>query len=229
MRDLPVVQPVVHTCVRHVPVFARLPQDEQDAIGALARPLGVRAGDLVFHAGHRTARLFVVHHGALRVERTTAGGQRRLLQLAEAGSVVGEHAFLTGVRPDVEVQAVTDAEVCVLRHDDLAQLVSARPRIALALLRSVTGRLEDAERRLGLLALEVPQRVGTFLLDQPVEPGSDPGRATVRLPWPKRDVAAYLGTTPASFSRALQLLSRRGAIAVDGDLVHLLDVEALEG
>jgi len=175
-----------------------------------------------------TARLFVVHRGTLRIEHSSDTGRRRLLRLADAGAVVGEHAFLTGERPTYEAQAVTDVDVCMFQHEDLAQLVASHPRVALALLRSVTARLEDAERRLGLTSMEVPQRVSAFLLDLPAAADSKGGQPSVRLPWSKRDVAAYLSTTPESFSRALRTLSSAGVIAVDGVRIRLLDMEALD-
>ncbi|HHW84188.1 MAG TPA: winged helix-turn-helix domain-containing protein, partial [Actinomycetales bacterium] len=54
------------------------------------------------------------------------------------------------------------------------------------------------------------------------------GARRVRLPLAKKDIASYLGTTPESLSRSLARLQSSGAIQVEGDVVELLDVEALE-
>ena len=94
------------------------------------------------------------------------------------------------------------------------------------MLRALSERLTDAERRLAQTTVDVPVRLAAFLLDLPVVTGSaGPG---VRLPWPKQDVASYLGTTPESLSRALDRLQKSGTIRVTGGAVDLQDPAALE-
>ena len=63
--------------------------------------------------------------------------------------------------------------------------------------------------------------------------GSQPGwvgsgRARVRLPMPKNQVAAYLGTTPETFSRRLAALERDGLVELGpGREVRILDPAGL--
>ena len=219
-----------HGCVRRVPIFAGLTPEQQSVVGRLARSTTLRRGELLHHAGDPLARLFVVHGGRVKVEHRGESGRRRLLRVAEPGDVVGEHAFFTGAAPDYDAQALDDATMCVFTHRDLERLLGDYPGIALAMLRSMSDQLAEAQRRLALAALDVPDRVADFLLDLPLLPGGPlpGGTVRVRLPWPKRDVAAYLGTTPESFSRALDRLAGRGLIGVQGDTITLLDPEGLE-
>lgn len=226
MRELPVLESHAG-CVRRVPIFARLDPAQQDAVGRLARPVRLPAGDLLHGAGDRMGQLFVVHAGRLKLVRPTAGGRDRLIRVAGPGDVVGEHAFLTGERPEYYVEALEGASLCVFDHAELGRLVTGHPAVAVAMLRSLSDRLADAERRLALAASDVPARLAGYLLDLPGEPDAD-GSARVTLPLAKQDVASYLGTTPESFSRALRRLERDGLIAVAGAGVRLLDAEGLE-
>src|SRR5699024_1299382 len=54
------------------------------------------------------------------------------------------------------------------------------------------------------------------------------GPLQVLLPLSKKDIASLLGTTPEPFSRALARLTADGLIAVDGEVVSLLDPQGLE-
>lgn len=225
MRELPVIESHAG-CVARVPIFARLDAAQQADVGRLARPVSLAAGALLHGAGDKMGQLFVVHTGRLKLVRPTAGGHDRLTRVAGPGDVVGEHAFLTGERPDHYVEALEDARLCVFDHPELGRLVAAHPPIAVAMLRSLSERLTDAERRLAGASAGVPARLAGYLLDLPAD--SLDGRARVTLPLPKKDIASYLGTTPESLSRALGRLQADGLLTIDGRRVTLLDPDALE-
>lgn len=225
-RLLPIIDNQSHgSCVRQVPIFARLTPEQQDAVAAFARPVDVGSGSLLHRAGEATRALFVVHQGRLKITYTSPSGHQRLLRVAGPGDVVGEHAFLTGEPPGYEVEALEDARVCAFTSTDLARLVADYPGIAVGMLRSLSERLADVERRLTQTRIDLPARLASFLLSLPTSGGDS---ISVRLPWPKKDVASYLGTTPESLSRALDRLKKQGAIRVEGPAVELLDPEALE-
>ncbi|QIK72944.1 Crp/Fnr family transcriptional regulator [Propioniciclava coleopterorum] len=215
-----------HACVRRVPAFAQLDPALQDALGALAMPRRLRRGTVLQRAGDPPAGLFVVHTGRLRVERIDTSGRRRLLRVAGPGDVVGEHAFFTGEAPDDHIEVLADAEMCAFDRAGLRRALTVHPELALGLLRVQSRRLADAERRLALATVDVAERLSAYLLDLPATPG--PGGPWVEFPWAKRDVAAYLGTTPESLSRALARLERERLIAVSGARVTLLAPDRLD-
>ncbi|CAI9409745.1 Crp/Fnr family transcriptional regulator [Aestuariimicrobium sp. T2.26MG-19.2B] len=224
---LPIVDDPSHgPCVRRVPIFAQLTTPQQDAVAAFAHSVDVPRGALLHRAGEASRALFVVHRGKLKVTHVAASGHQRVLRVAGPGDVVGEHAFLTGEPPGYEVEALSAARVCAFGASDLAGLVARYPAIAAGMLRSLSQRLQDAERRLTQTSVDVPVRLAAFLLDLPTVPSG--GGVGVVLPWPKKDVASYLGTTPESLSRALDRLQRDGAIRVEGAAVEIMDADALE-
>jgi len=227
MRALPVVDTAQHSpCVRRVPMFSRLTAEQQDLVATFARPRHLRAGDILHRAGDPLGQLFVVHTGTVKVVHSGPSGRTQLVRVVGPGEVVGEHAFLTGGRPDHSVEAATDTELCTFDHRDLARLVAAYPAISIGIMRSLAERLADAERRLALGGVDVPARVASFLLDLPGQVVD--GREQVRLSWPKKDIASWLATTPESFSRALARLQQRGLLRVHGETVTILDAAGLE-
>lgn len=226
MRELPVLDQPHATCVRRVPIFARLSPEQQDAVGSFARPVTLEPGEVLHRAGEAVSQLFVVHTGAVKLVHTAPSGRTQLVRVAGPGEAVGEQAFLTGERPEHHVEAAEQTRLCVFDHADLAQLVATYPGISVGMLRTLSERLTDAERRLALSALDVPARLAGYLLELPAAGGA--GAYRVRLPMPKKDIASWLATTPESFSRALARLEKQGIVTVDRQDVTILDPEALE-
>ncbi|NLT25856.1 MAG: Crp/Fnr family transcriptional regulator [Microbacteriaceae bacterium] len=214
-------------CVARVPVFATLPRASQFEVAAYAASRRLRAGDALYREGDAIAQLFVVHTGTAKLTHARADGER-LIRTVGPGEVVGEHSFLTGARPDHTVTALADAQVCVFDHRDLGRIIAAHPRVAVEMLRAVSGRLQRAERRIAVLAgSDAATRLADYLLGSPFE--RDEGVAVVTLPLTKREIASYLGMTPESLSRALRRLERAGAIEVDGPRIRIVDAARLAG
>lgn len=234
MRTLPLRE--VHrddvSCVRRVPLFSGLTPEQQDLVGALARPVLLGRGELVHMAGDRSRRLSVVHSGRVKLSRTLPSGRRRLLRVAGPGETLGEHGFLTGGDTLEEAETLEEARLCAFSHDDLAALVADHPSIAVQMLRNLGERLAEAEHRLALSALDVEARLADYLIDQPplheAPNAATPAGPRVRLPLSKKDLASMLGTTPESLSRALARLSTDGLITVRADVITLLDPARLE-
>lgn len=215
------------SCVARVPIFSGLDAAAQAQVSSYARPRRVASGEALYREGEPVAQLFVVHEGVASITHRRADGRERLVRTVGSGQVIGENAFLTGARPDHTATALEPLVACVFDHREIARLTAQHPEIAVAMLQALSTRLADAERRLAVLgSSDVATRIADYLLSLPPTPQS--AGFAVELPMSKRNVASYLGTTPESFSRALARLEKRGAIAVDGSRVELLDLDALD-
>ena len=211
-----------------MPVFALLSPEQQAEVARHVRPVSVPAGATVVRAGERPSRLFVVHEGRIKVSRTSGSGQETILRVLGPGEVSGESGFLTGAPAEDDATAVVGSRLCTLDHAELARLLATMPDIGVGMLRAVAAKLTSAERMLtALTSADVATRVAAYLLDAPST--WEAGRATVHLPLPKNQVAAYLGTTPETFSRRLRALERAGLIEVlPGRDVAIVDPVGLE-
>lgn len=215
-------------CVARVPIFQGLTRQEQLHVADFVRPVCVHKGDIVCSPGQSVSRLLVIHSGQLKVSHTAANGQEQILRTVTDGDVVGERAFLTGHRPVDPVVALEDSRMCVFDHADLSALLRDYPDISQRMLRTLSDRLSSVERLLGAVtSSDVNARVAAYLLDLPGSMRA--GVPTVRLPMAKKDIAAYLGTTPETLSRRLAALSTSGIIELHGRRdVSILDIDALE-
>lgn len=220
-------QPTGDLCVARVPLFQGLSHAEQLGVAALARPRTLARGEVVSAPTDAASQLLVVHTGSVKITRTEANGHEHLVRVLGPGDFVGETAFLTGRPPNHRATAIDPGQLCVFRHEDLDRLVRAHPSIGLRMLQAVSGRLQETESRLvSVISGDVSSRLAEYLLSLPGT--TSDGETTVRLPLPKKDVAALLDTTPESLSRQLRRLRDSGVIRSRGarDLM-VTDVDAL--
>lgn len=215
-------------CVARVPIFQGLSRDEQLEVASFAHTRRYAKGETVFSPGQPVSRLLVMHTGQLKISHPTANGQEQVLRTIADGDVVGERSFLTGHYPEDLAVALTDSTMCVFEHSDLASLLRAYPDISQRMLVTLSDRLSSVERLLATVtSSSVSARVAAYLLDLPARAAE--GLLTVRLPMSKREISAYLGTTPETLSRSLAAFVSASVIALRGQReIILLDVEALE-
>jgi CRP/FNR family transcriptional regulator len=214
-------------------MFASLTGAQQAVVAGYARATRLGRGEQLYGPGDRVGRLFVVHTGRVKVLRVASNGGEALVRVAGPGDVVGELAFVTGERPDHRVVAMGEVSMCVFDHRDLAAILAAYPGVVMQMLQAVAHRLEAGEARLAAMSsIDVTGRLAEYLLGLPIAVdslGARDGRTRVRLPMAKKDLAAYLGTTPESVSRALRRMTDSGMITAGrGPVLVINDPDALE-
>lgn len=120
--------------------FTLLPDWRDDDWAALlehTETLRFSAGATVVRAGDAERALYVIAAGEVEV---VAPHARHALARVQAGSVIGEVAFLDGLPRSADVRAVTDCEVLRLSHAGFEVFAARRPELAVALLADL-GRL----------------------------------------------------------------------------------------
>lgn len=215
----------VTSCVAIVPLFAGLTPQEQEEVAAFARPIRRARGEVIHMPNDGAPNLLVVHRGRVKIANVTANGHEQLLRVLEPGDFTGEAAFVTGESPETWATALADTELCSFAHADLVELVARYPGITMGILRAVTNRLETAEQMItDLTSADVEVRLARYLLELMTMRA---GRATVRLPLAKKDIASLLGTTPETLSRKLAAFVNRGLITLNGRDVVIADPPSL--
>ncbi len=103
--------------------------------------------------------------------------------------------------------------------------------MALVLLRSIVGRLRDADRkRAEFTALDVVGRVAHRLVElaerygEPVD-----GGIQINLLISQRELAGWVGSSREAVNKALQQFQRRGLIAAERRHLVVLDLAGLRG
>jgi CRP/FNR family transcriptional regulator, cyclic AMP receptor protein len=189
----------------------------------------LRPGAVLFSEGDVSNRVVLLLSGRVKVSTLSEGGEETVLGYRGAGDMLGELSAIDGKEHVASVTVVEPGEAMVVRAEQFLGALEVVPGLSLVLLRSVVGRLRDADRtRSEFTALDVVGRVAHRLAELADEYG-EPADAgiLVGLRISQRELAGWVGASREAVNKALQELQRRGLIAIGRRQITVLDREGL--
>lgn len=184
------------------------------------------AGEIIFQEGEACAGFHIVAAGLVRIYRVNAEGRLHTLSLLRSPSTFNEVAAVDGSANPFSAVAVTQAEVRVISHSALMDLMSSERTLlsnmvqALARLnREYLERLEDMTFR------TIPSRLAKLFLHETTyadQIAETPSQLT------QEEIASILGTTREVVGRALRGLLNAGLLRKRGRYVYVVDPLGLE-
>ncbi len=205
--------------LRSVPIFADL--DPADAI-ALERRVDVRAypADAVVVSQEDPGdALFVLESGKVKVVLYGESGREVILSVFKRpGDFFGEMSLLDDEPRSATVLATEPSRLLVLRRSDFQAHIATHPRTALRALTELSRRLRRADEVIGNLALlDVFGRLAGKLRELAASEGEKiDGGVLIRQRPTQAEIAATIGTSRETVSRALSEFARRGYLEMTG-------------
>jgi CRP/FNR family transcriptional regulator len=168
----------------------------------------------IFEQGDPTRLVYLVKRGNIRISRITPDGKEITVAILGAGDIFGEETlFAKGQRTTIAT-TVGEALVCTARADELFELLSRAPELALNVAKIVHDRLDDASATIEDLAYaKVADRLIHLFERLAAEHGVDTGEGTridVRLT--HADIASLIGSTRETVTVELANLARDGRL-----------------
>lgn len=215
----------VKGCISSVPIFNHLEAEQLLDVMEVVQSVTYKRGEILFHAGNESDSLYIVNKGQVKIYRLSDLGREQLVRLLHPGDFTGELALFKATVLENFAEAVVDSEICVIKRDDLQQLLIKYPTISLKVLTEFANRLADSERQSASFVSEtVETRIGLFL----AELRRTSKNPIIQLPMSKKDLASYLGTTPETLSRRLTDLESNGLIKQSGQRkIKIVDLDWL--
>lgn len=209
-----------------IPYFVGIPHCDLGRIDEAARHHSYQAGATIFNEGEACAGFQVVIDGLVRIYRMNVEGRLHTLSLLRPISTFNEVAAVDGGTNPFNAVAVTNAEVLVISHERLLNLMSVEPELmsntvqALAHMnREYIERLEDMTFR------SIPSRLAKLFLHETTyadQISETPSQLT------QEEMASILGTTREVVGRALRGLLNAGLLEKRGRHVYVVDRRGLE-
>jgi len=178
----------------------------------------------IFEQGDSTRLVYLVKRGNIRISRITPDGKEITVAILGAGDIFGEETlFAKGERTTIAT-TVGEALVCTARADELFELLSRDPELALNVAKIVHDRLDDASATIEDLAYaKVSDRLLHLFERLAAEHGVETGEGTridVRLT--HADIASLIGSTRETVTVELANLARDGRLRSDHGTFTLL-------
>jgi len=214
-----------HRMARSIPLLAGLSEPHLNELLAKSRVGAYERGQLLFIQGDPAERFFVILDGWIAIYRDTPDGEQTVLHVARPGESFAEPAALVLGRYPASAQAASDCRVLEVSAPTFSNILRSEPDVALKTIAQMAFRLQSLVTQVERLHVKTaPQRLASFLLDL-VPVGCT--AAVVTLPYDKALLAARLGMTPESLSRALARLRREQVRSGRGPDIDIDDVAAL--
>ncbi len=163
--------------------------------------------------------LFVLASGKVKVVLYGGSGREIILSIFKSpGDFFGEMSLLDDEPRSATLVAAEPSTLLVLSRDAFRAHIAAQPRTALRVLAELSRRLRRADAVIGNLALlDVYGRLAGKLRELARADGEEIEEGIVIRQRPTQaEIAATIGTSRETVSRALSELSRRGFIAMEG-------------
>ena len=168
--------------------------------------------------------------GRLKIVCATEAGGEVALAVRQPGELVGELAAIDGQghRGTPSAIAVGPTTVRLIRATDFTGFLTEHPTSSLVLLRMLTGRLRDAERRrVEFGSIDASRRLARLLLELADAPDQR-GRAAVSRQLSQSELASLIGASRESVARAFVRLRRLDLVETSRRSVVVCDVAQLE-
>jgi signal transduction histidine kinase len=130
--------------LRKSPLFEGLSDEELQRLMDMAKPVSLKAGDILIHQGETGDAAYVVIKGEFEVQKQS--GQSMIkIDVRNPGDVVGEMALLSRASRTATVIAKTDGEALRIPSEAFEALLESSSTATMAVLRWVMARLSQNE------------------------------------------------------------------------------------
>jgi len=187
------------------------------------------AGEEIFAKDSPGICMMLVLRGSVRVSSGSMAGREIVLNIINAGDIVGEIAVLDGGPRSCDAVAMTDCELLVLNRRDLMPFLEKHAEICLMLIKILCERLRRTSEQVEDLAFRhVEQRIAKAVLQLCERFGQPGGENSAReLHLSQSELANIIGITRESVNKQLKAWQRAGFIGVAKESITVVDPAAL--
>jgi CRP/FNR family transcriptional regulator len=216
--------------LKRINFFYGLKENELGEIAGIVMERKYRKGRIIFMEGEPGEAVFFLKSGRLKVSKQDEEGREHILHYVNPGEVFAEVVLFDGGGYPATAEVLEDAEVGVIRCQDMDNLVIKNPGIALTLLKVMSGRLRFAQQKIMELALkDTTRRLAGTLLKLAEEHGTPgEGGTQICLSLTNQELANLVGTSRETVNRIMGELRRRKAIIVEKQAGIVVNKERLE-
>lgn len=154
-------------------------------------------GQIIYSPDNISRSVYLVLAGKVGISRIAVDGSEVLLEIVRPDEMFGGSAFLAGPHPSEQAKAIEKGEFMAWAVSDMEDLVTKRPRLAVAMLQILAQRGEELARRIESFALDsIEQRLARSLIHFADRMGTQTEDGAVQMiAMTHKLLSTYVGTT----------------------------------
>jgi CRP/FNR family transcriptional regulator len=215
--------------IKKVPIFAELSEEELEMVAKLVKTRKYRKNMFIFTEGEPGEAVYFVKTGKVKISKMVEDGREHVLNIMQEGDIFGEVVLFNGGNYPATSEVIEDAEVGILRNEDLENLMRQNVDIAIDMLKIMSRRLKNASSQIRDLALkDALSRTAGLLLKLSEAFGTETEEGVViNLSLNRQELANMVGLTRETVTRVLSDLKRTKVIETDKNQITILNKRKL--
>ncbi|MCA3183309.1 MULTISPECIES: fumarate/nitrate reduction transcriptional regulator Fnr [unclassified Cupriavidus] len=230
-----------------IPVTEMSPRCSTCSMGQLCLPVGmsqqdlakmdtlvqervrVHKGETLYRMGEPLNAVYAIRFGTLKTHVTMEDGRTQITGFHLPGEVIGLDG-LSEMQHASDATALEDAEVCVVRYDDLQSLSGTLPSLQGQFLRLMSKEIsQDQVMLITLGSMRAEERLAAFLVNMS-ERLSARGYSSTEfvLRMSREEIGSYLGLKLETVSRLFSRFAEAGLIHIRQRHVKLVDMAGIK-
>ncbi|GAB7126162.1 fumarate/nitrate reduction transcriptional regulator Fnr [Silvimonas sp. JCM 19000] len=195
----------------------------------VSRGRRLHRGEVLFRANGAFENLYAVRFGSFKSSVLGAGGQEQITGFSMMGDLMG----MDGIERNTyssDMVALEDSEVCTFPFSAMEALSTRIPALRRHLYRVLSREIRNDHGMMLLLGkMQADERVATFIHTLSLRHAQRGySGSAFHLRMTREEIGSYLGLTLETVSRMFARLQQQGILDVQGRLVTILDMDALE-
>jgi CRP/FNR family transcriptional regulator, cyclic AMP receptor protein len=171
-------------------------------------------GQMIYDLDKCPRSIYLVVKGTVGISHMAEDGTEVLLDIVRTDELFGESAFLDVPRRSERAQAIERAELMTWSVSEMEELVTKRPRLAVALLQVLAQRNAEYTRRIESFAIDsIERRLARSLLRFSERLGIQEESGSVSMiPLTHEMLSRYVGTTREVVSHHMNRFRKHGYV-----------------
>jgi CRP/FNR family transcriptional regulator len=216
--------------LKKINLFSFLSNEQLDYVAQLVIERFYKAGRIIFFENEPGEAVFFLKSGRIKVTKADDDGREQILHFVHPGEMFAEVVLWGDSSYPATAEVIEDAEVQLIRNQDMERLILEHPDIALGFLKIMAQRLRFAQRQINELALmSTTRRMASMLLYLAADQGKKTNKGIkIDISLTKQDLASLIGTSRETANRILSDFKKQRAIEVDRQEIIIIDKDKLK-
>ncbi len=215
--------------LKKIPLFASLPEADQQNLVSLLRRVNLRKGEILFRQGDEGVSLYLILQGRIKISLSRQMDVMTLAILGQ-GEFLGEMALLDGQPRSADAIALEDSYLYSLNRKDFLSFLVNNEKAVHAVLSSLSVRLRKTDTLLAEmcflnLSLRLVQKLVELAQLQPPDE-KNPNECTLQVS--QQELGNILGVSRESINKELKHLRDKGIVSTSRNCIHIRDLASLK-
>ncbi|PEA52950.1 Crp/Fnr family transcriptional regulator [Bacillus pseudomycoides] len=203
--------------LQEVPLFKELSEEELQPIVDISQLRTYKTKSFVFMQGDALDRVFFIHSGKVKIQKTDATGKEQIVSVLQAGEMFPHAGFFQKGTFPAHAEILETAQLIVTPIADFEKILIQHPELCIKMFKVLGEKIVDLQNRLEEQILhDTYEQIIMLLLRLCKSNGVEmKGTYTLTTQFTNRELANMIGTSRETISRTINQLKRKELISVD--------------